>query len=292
MTLVRRRVVRGRCDADATWAFLAARAVAGVEEHDPTTYRRALRLPSGAGLATVRRGRGGELACRIRTASADDVEPAFAQLRRVLGLDLDVAPARAHLAHDPILRPLVLRYPRQCIPGAVAGDELVARAVIGQQVSVAGARTLLGRIVRELGQPLADAHGTITRLFPDAATLADASDEHLPLPASRRDALRAVSACIANRVLDVDAGADAAHVRAVMGELPGIGPWTTEYVLMRAVRDADAFPAGDLVLRAAYAALAGQAVSARELAVVAERWRPWRALAAQLLWRSAAVASG
>lgn len=291
MTTTLRRRWRDATDLAGPMAFLAARAVAGVEHIASDHYRRAVRVGSGDALVAVRRGEGGaQVSVRVGQCAA--VDEAFAIVGRVFGRDQDLAPAYAQLARDPVLGALVARFPGQSIPGAAAGDELVVRAIVGQQVSVVAARTLLGRIVRQLGPPLSVANGTVTHLFPDAARLADAPDGCLPLPGARRDALRTVCRHLADGTLDLRPGADAAHIRVALNQLPGIGPWTTEYVLMRAVRDPDAFPSGDLVLRTAFAALTGRSASARQLAAVAEGWRPWRALAAQLLWRSAAAASG
>ncbi len=203
-------------------------------------------------------------------------------LRTWLGVDHDLVAAGAHLAGDALLGPLVARRPGLAVPGTVDGGELALRTVLGQQVSVAAARTLTGRLVALLG---AAGEGGL-HAFPAPATIAAAGVEALRsigLTGSRAATVVVLAAALAEG-LDLRPGAERSSARAALLALPGIGPWTVEYVTLRALRDADAFPAHDLVLRQA---LGG--VGAPEAVRRAEAWRPWRGFAAQHLWRAAAL---
>ena len=208
--------------------------------------------------------------------------PARGRGRLVLGLDQDHAEIDRALGSDPLLAPLVEALPRLRVAGAWDGFELAVRAVLGQQVSVAAGRGLAERLAQRHGVRLPRPVGSLERLFPSAVRLADA--EVGGMPASRARALKTLAAAVADGLV-IDERQDLETVRGALLELPGIGPWTVEYVAMRALRDADAFPASDLVLRNA---LGG--VSARELLARAEAWRPWRAYAAMHLW-TASVAT-
>jgi AraC family transcriptional regulator of adaptative response / DNA-3-methyladenine glycosylase II len=171
------------------------------------------------------------------------------------------------------------------VPGHPDGFELLVRAIVGQQVSVAGARTILGRLVAKFGKPLDAPDGTVTHLFPDAATMATVAPDELPMPRARAAALRGVAAAVADGAVTVDPGADREALRADLLALPGVGPWTVEYVMMRAVGDPDAFLASDLGVRRALEArgLDGRAKSATARAAA---WSPWRAYANAHLWAS------
>ena len=162
------------------------------------------------------------------------------------------------------------------VPGTVDGFELAARAVLGQQVSVAAARTFAARLVERCGKPLGSPRGTLTHAFPTPETVAEHGLDGVGLTKTRAATLRTLADAVASGRVDLDATADRTEVRASLAALPGIGPWTVEYVAMRALRDPDAFPATDLVLRRA---LDGRPAGA-------EAWRPWRAYAAMHLWTS------
>jgi AraC family transcriptional regulator, regulatory protein of adaptative response / DNA-3-methyladenine glycosylase II len=196
----------------------------------------------------------------------------------LLDLDADPHAVDEALANDPMLRASVERRPGIRVPGAVDGFELAARAVLGQQVSVAAARTLAGRLVERCGKPLTVARGALTHAFPDAAAVADADLDGLGLTGGRMRTLRALAHAVADDGLVIDPVADRDDVRRRLLALPGIGPWTADYVAMRALGDPDAFPATDLVLARAL----GTDGAAR-----AEQWRPWRAYAAMHLWSTA-----
>jgi AraC family transcriptional regulator of adaptative response / DNA-3-methyladenine glycosylase II len=173
------------------------------------------------------------------------------------------------------------------VPGHVDGHELAVRAVLGQQVSLAGAATLAGRLVARYGAPLDRPVGGVTHLFPSAAALAAADPAALAMPAARRTAVLGLASALARGDLDLDAGADREETRRRLLSLPGIGPWTADYVAMRGLRDPDAFLATDLGVRHALDRL-GQDGRPAGAARIAERWRPYRAYAVQHLWASLA----
>ena len=180
---------------------------------------------------------------------------------------------------------LVRRHPGVRSPGTIDGTEALVRAVVGQQVSVAGARTVLGRIAAAIGTTLPEPVDDLVRAFPSAAELAEAPDEVLPMPRARRAALREACRRIANGDIALDAGADRDALRRGLVAVYGIGPWTAEYVAMRALGDPDAFPATDLGIRRALARL-GVTATPRQVVERAESWRPWRAYATHHLWNS------
>jgi AraC family transcriptional regulator, regulatory protein of adaptative response / DNA-3-methyladenine glycosylase II len=281
---------RAPFDATALLAFLGARAVPGVEAWDPQgdggTYRRVLALPHGPGIATLAPGEAGvadpHVRCELRLSDLRDLAAAVQRCRRLLDLDADPVAIDEALAADPALAPLVRSAPGRRVPGAVDGAELAVRAVLGQQVSVAGARTLAGRLTAAHGEPLPEALADeqLTHAFPTAAAIAAADPAALPLTRARAHALNALCAAVADGSLALDPGADRDATRERLLTLPGIGPWTAEYVAMRALGDPDAFPATDLGVQKALARLGRNADP--------DRWRPWRAYAVQHLWASLA----
>jgi AraC family transcriptional regulator of adaptative response / DNA-3-methyladenine glycosylase II len=191
----------------------------------------------------------------------------------------------AALSGDPALRPHVESAPGLRVPGAVEGFEMAVRAIVGQQVSVAGARTTLSGIVSRLGEPIAAPLGSVTHRFPTPSRLVAATDEDLRMPATRVQAIRTLSGMVLEGALDLDGGSDPAEATASLLTIRGVGPWTAAYVAMRALHDPDAFPEGDLGIRRGAASL-GFSDGARLLRARAERWRPWRSYAAVHLWRA------
>jgi AraC family transcriptional regulator, regulatory protein of adaptative response / DNA-3-methyladenine glycosylase II len=257
-------------DAVALVGFFARRAVPGVEEVVDGAYRRSVRLPHGAGVVQV----APDMEAKLWLDDERDEEPAIAHCRALFDLDTDPGPIAEHLAADPVIGALVRQSPGRRVPGAVDSFEIAVRAVLGQQVSLAGAATLAGRLVREYGEPLRRPVGAVTHLFPTAEALARADPESLPMPASRRTALLG----IARSGIALEPGAEPALLA-----LPGIGPWTVSYIAMRALRDPDAFMPTDLGVRRALERL-GHDASPRAAGEFAERWRPYRAYAMQHLW--------
>lgn len=306
--------VRQPFDAAGVLGFLADRAVAGVEtattEDDGTMrYARTLDLPHGPGaveVVAVRRQGRWEMRARLELAALGDVAPAVARVRRLLDLDADPVAVDSALAQDPALRPLVEERPGTRVPGAVDPHELVVRAVVGQQISVAAARTHLGRLTARLGTPYRSAFAGLDRLFPTAAQVAagvpvPADDEVLdpdrPLRLPRRSvrAVVSVARALADGDLVVDVGADAAALRAELVDRPGIGPWTAAYVAMRVLGDPDAWLPGDVALVAGARAVGllgtekTTSAAHRALAEGASVWAPWRSYAVVHLWRAASV---
>jgi AraC family transcriptional regulator of adaptative response / DNA-3-methyladenine glycosylase II len=278
------RVPAGRppLDVEVLLRHLAPRVIPGVEELDGPVYRRVLRLPGGTGIAAVTlrpRGARGSLALTDHR----DARAARTGLRRLLGLDAAADPVAADevLARDPLLAPLVATAPAIRVPGTPDGAELAIRAVLGQQISVVAARTAAAGLAAGLGTPVEDG-GRLAHAFPAPERIADAPDALLRMPRARQAAVRGLARALADGRVDARPG-DPVGLRASLCELPGIGPWTAEYVAMRAGGDADAFPVTDLgILRGA--AAAGLPSDARGLAARAESWRPFRAYAAQRLW--------
>lgn len=267
--------------------FLGVRAVPGVEEVVGNTYRRVLSLPHGIGIAALQAPSGrdgaGHICCDLQLSDLRDLAAAIERCRRLLDLDADPQAVADVLGADPLLTPLLAARPGLRVPGHVDASELAVRAVLGQQVSVAAARTVAGRLVQRCGAPLASPVGTLTHAFPSAAALAAIDPEHLPMPQGRRRALLALAGALASGRLRLDPGADREDVSRELLSLPGVGPWTVAYIRMRALADPDAFLPTDLGVRRALERLGqrGDPESARQ---AAERWRPWRAYALQHLW--------
>jgi AraC family transcriptional regulator of adaptative response / DNA-3-methyladenine glycosylase II len=279
---LRLRAAGGPLDVAGILRHLGPRAVPGMEEMDGPTYRRVLRLPGGNGVAAVRLSPRGAQAS-LALEDGEDRAAARAALRALLSLDADAAEADALLAQDPALAPLVAAAPGVRVPGSPDPPELAVRAVIGQQISVAAARTQAAVLARGLGRPLPAPDGTLTHAFPSPEALAEAPDAVLRMPRARQRTIRILAGELAGGDLDVAPGADVQEVRAALLALPGVGPWTAEYVAMRAAGDPDAFPASDLGLLRGAATL-GLPSEPRGLAAHAERWRPFRSYGAQRLW--------
>ena len=274
--------VRAPFDASGVLGFLGRRAVPGVESYDGATYRRALRLPHDEATVALR-AQGDHVACTLSLRDPRDVVPAVARCRRLLDLDADSAAVDAALAHDQLLAPLVRGRPGIRVPGAVDGAEIAVRAVLGQQVSVAGARTLAARLVTAYGKPLTLPAEGLTHHFPTADALADADPATLSMPRRRGRTLVDLCSALAIGTIELDCGADREEVDAALQAVPGIGPWTAGYVRMRALGDPDVFLPTDLGVRQGLHRLgaAGDPTTAESHAA---RWRPWRSYALMHLW--------
>ncbi|MEU7902714.1 AlkA N-terminal domain-containing protein [Actinoplanes sp. NPDC049118] len=277
-TITLRLAYRAPLHAGALLGFLAARALPGIEDADATTYRRGLNLPHGG--ATVSLTPGDRwVSATLRLADVRDLAPAVARCRRLLDLDADPVAVDGTLGADPALAAAVRAEPGVRVPRAVDGFELAVRAIVGQQVSVAGARTTLGRLLGPATQ------GEL-RGFPGAGTVAELPDEVFRMPASRRETIRALAGAVADGKLDLEPGADREESVARLLELPGVGPWTAGYVAMRAIGDPDVLLHTDVAAQRGARAL-GLPHSPDALAAHAESWRPWRSYALMRLWRSA-----
>jgi AraC family transcriptional regulator of adaptative response / DNA-3-methyladenine glycosylase II len=276
-----RLAVREPFDGAALLDFLGMRAVPGVEEVVGDTYRRTVRLPHGPGVVALTPAPA-YVRCVLRLHDLADLPVAVERCRRLLDLDADPVAVHDALCDDPVVGPLVRKRPGLRVPGQVDGFEAAVRAVLGQQVSVAGARTLAARLAARYGDPLPEPDGSLRYLFPSAAALAAVPPADLPGPATRAKALVGLAAAVASGSLDLDRGGDRAAAQAALLALPGIGPWTASYVALRALGDPDAFLPTDLGVRYAVAALAPGASPA----ALADAWRPWRSYALMHLWTS------
>jgi AraC family transcriptional regulator, regulatory protein of adaptative response / DNA-3-methyladenine glycosylase II len=281
-TIEVRLAYRAPIDARSLLEFLAVRAVPGIETCADGIYRRTLALPHGPGVVELEPAEG-YVRCTLDLHDLRDLGPAVQRCRRLFDLDADPLGIDAVLRSDPVLAPLVACTPGRRVAGHVDGWELAVRAVLGQQVSVAGARTLARRLVGQLGTSLQTPNGALTHVFFSPATLAAIDPTKLPLPASRGRALQALACAVAEGRLTLDPGADLEQTRGRLTELPGIGTWTAAYVAMRALGDPDAFLPTDLGIRAAAKHL-GLPTDPTGLTAYAERWRPWRSYATQHLW--------
>lgn len=275
-------------DAAALLGFLGARAVPGIESYEDGVYRRTLRLPHGVGTVALSAGEK-RVRCVLRLEDLRDLGAAVQRCRRLLDLDADPVAVSEALLSDAALAPLVARRPGLRVPGSVDGTELATRAVLGQQVSVAGARTLAGRLVDSLGEALpgtlVEADGPLTRLFPVPGAVVGLGPGEIGLPAARHGVLVGLAQALERGEVALDAGADRDEARRRLLTLKGIGPRTASYVAMRALGDPDAFLPEDLGLRRASARL-GLPAGPRGIEALAVRWRPWRSYAAQHLWAS------
>ncbi|GGX22102.1 DNA-3-methyladenine glycosylase 2 family protein [Streptomyces noursei] len=281
-TLTLRLPFRQPLNPDNLFGHLAATAVPGVEEWRDGAYRRTLDLPYGHGIVALA-PRPDHIDCRLSLTDLRDLAGAIARCRRMLDLDADPEAVDGLLRTDPQLAPLVDKAPGRRVPRTTDADEFAVRAVLGQQVSTAAARTHAGRLVRAHGEPIDDPGGGLTHLFPTPAALAALDPETLAMPRTRRATLTGVVAALASGTLQLDVGSDRDEARARLAALPGIGPWTVECIAMRALGDPDAFTPTDLGLRRAAAGL-GLPATPAALTRHSARWRPWRAYAVQYLW--------
>ena len=275
-------------------AFLATRAVPGVEVASDTTYARTLRLPHGTGTVELELTDHSDevgtafVPATFRLADLRDLASAVERARRLVDADCDPVAIRDAFAGDPVLGARVRDLPGLRVPGHVDGDELAVRAVLGQQVTVAAARTAAGRLSAEYGEPLADPQDGLTHLFPTASRLAELDPESLPMPRARGRALIALCRALADGDLRLDRGADRADVRRALLEIPGVGPWTADYIALRALGDPDVFLPTDIGIRDALRLLGRDPADAADLA---ERWRPWRSYAQLHLWQTLSPSS-
>ncbi len=267
---------------DNLFGHLVATAVPGVEEHRDGAFRRTLTLPNGTGIVSLA-PRPDHVACQLVLTDLRDVPTAIARCRRLLDLDADPEAIDDALRRDPRLAPLVAEAPGRRVPRTVDPDELAVRAVLGQQVSTAAARTHAARLVARYGTPINDHAGGLTHTFPSCTELRWVDPTTLALPEARRRSFIDLVAALASGAVDLDAGTDWDRARAQLRTIAGIGPWTVEMIAMRALGDPDAFPGGDMGVRRGAATL-DLPVPTRALDHHGEQWRPWRAYAVQHLW--------
>lgn len=273
---------RAPLNPDNLFGHLVATGVPGVEEWRDGAYRRTLALPHGHGVAALT-PHPDHIACRLSLTDPRDLTIAISRCRWMLDLDADPVAVDDRLRSDPLLAPLVDKAPGRRVPRTVDAAEFAVRAVLGQQVSTAAARTHAGRLVKAHGLPVEDTEGGLTHLFPTPQALAALDPDTLALPRSRRTTLTTLVAALADGTLTLDPGSDWDRARDRLGALPGFGPWTVESIAMRALGDPDAFLPTDLGMRRAAAEL-GLPSTPAALTARAAAWRPWRAYAVQYLW--------
>ncbi|MEQ4303247.1 AlkA N-terminal domain-containing protein [Plantactinospora sp. B6F1] len=309
-TIALRLAYRAPLHADALLDFLALRAVPGIEAVEAGSYRRGLRLPNGpAEIALTPLP--GYVAATLRLTDVRDLAPAVARCRRLFDLDADPEAVDGVLGADPALAEAVAKEPGIRVPRAVDGFEMAVRAIVNQQVSVAGARTVLARLAAACGPAGPDNPGTPDdrrgpevpiepgtadrrdisggsgglRAFPTAEEVLALPDSAFGMPGARRATIRRLAEAVAAGELDLDPGADRAELLDRLTALPGIGAWTAGYVAMRAIGDPDVFLPTDLGVRRGAAAL-GLPDDPKSLDAYAGRWRPWRSYAVIRLWRA------
>src|SRR3989440_10111642 len=280
--LMLRLPYRPPLDWPALSGWLSVRATPGVAEMNGRAYRRSLRLPRGAGIVALEPV-DTHIRCTLRLESMADLTSAVRQCRRLLDLDADPLSVVEVLSKDRRLSRIVKKRPGLRAPGAVDGTELAIQAALGQQASLAPARTLPLSLVTATGDVIKIADPVLTHLFPNADQIAAADLSKLGIPATRQARLHALARAVAGGKLLLDPGADRAATYQQLLTLPGVGEWTAGYILMRALGDPDTFLAGDLGIKKAGARL-GLGSNPRAISEHATTWRPWRSYATHQLW--------
>jgi AraC family transcriptional regulator, regulatory protein of adaptative response / DNA-3-methyladenine glycosylase II len=272
-------------DWDAILRFLRARAIPGVESVDDRVYRRSITVAGSAGSIEVSRPpRESHLILSLRVTATAELPRIVERARRLFDLGADPLPIVKHLARDPRLASSVRAHPGMRLPGAWDAFELAVRAILGQQVTVKGASTQAGRLVRAFGVAVetSDSPG-ITHLFPTPEILAKADLADAGLTGQRAGTIHALAVAARDHVIDLDEPGEPVDAMDRLLAIPGIGPWTASYIAMRAFGDPDVMPPGDLGLRKALGRVSGPTTD-REVALLARAWRPWRSYASVYLW--------
>jgi len=273
-------------DASSLLTYLERRAIPGVEEVVNGCYRRTMRLPRSRGIIELEPlEQTNAVRLRLQLNDLSDLSMLVQQCRYLFDLDAVPSAITEVLAIDPLLAPLVNVRPGLRVPGTVGGFELAVRAIVGQQVSVAGAQTLVGRLVAAFGETVDQPQGTLTHFFPTPQAIAQADGRGLGLTSNRVTALQGLAHAVVEEGLALDRGADREQTMVRLQQIPGVGPWTASYIAMRALGDPDAFPVADPGLRRALEQQ-GLVADFRSIERRAEAWRPWRAYGAHHLWAS------
>jgi len=274
---------RGPLDASGIFAWMAARALPGVEVATPTSFSRHLRMAGGPVWFEVRQEKDERLHLRARVTRLGDLAPLVATARRIFDLDADPLAVDEALSAHPKIAPLVAQTPGIRVPGSADPHEMLIRAMVGQQITVVAARTALTALAERLGERVEDGH-----LFPSMSAIAEHGADVLRGPTARIRAITGAAAALADGSLTLTVGDDGVTQRAALLAMPGIGPWTADYVRMRVIGDPDVFLPGDVAIRAG-AAASGIPAEPRPLTAWAERIAPWRSYLAAHLWRAAPV---
>lgn len=288
---------RGPLDAEGLFAWMAARALPGLEHSTATSFARTLRLAGGAAWFELRIDDAGHVRLRARLAHLGDLSTLVARARRLFDLDADPLAVDEALSRHPELQPLVSRVPGIRVAGAADPHEMLIRAMVGQQITVAAARTALTALADALGEPVTglgetagagagESAGATVRLFPTMAAIAERGHEVLRGPAARIRAITGAAAALADGTLTLTSGDDTAEQRAALLALPGVGPWTADYVRMRVLGDPDITLPGDVAVRSG-AAAAGIPSDPGGFTAWAARTAPWRSYLTAHMWRNA-----
>ena len=275
---------RGPLDAAGVFAWMRARALPGVEVATDTTFARTLRLPGGPAWFEIRLDEVGRVRLRARLTHLADLSTMVTRARRLFDLDADPIAVDEALARHPELAPLVAAVPGIRVPGAADPNEMLIRAMVGQQITVSAARTALTALAETLGDRV-DEFGGTGLLFPTMSAIAERGHEVLRGPGARTRALIGAAGALADGTLRLGAGDDGAEQRAALLAMPGIGPWTADYVRMRVTGDPDVFLPGDVAVRAG-AAATGIPADPAPLTEWAARTAPWRSYLTAHLWRA------
>lgn len=278
---------RAPLDAAGLFGWMAAHAVGGVEDATGSSFARTVRLEGGPASFSLSLDAQGHVRMRARLSQLSDLTALITRARRLFDLDADPVAIDAALARHPEIAPLVARIPGVRLPGSVDAHEMLLRAMIGQQISVASARTVMTRLAADLGERIETEEGPAL-LFPTPAAIAEHGAEVLRGPAARIRAIVGAATALADGSLTLGIGDDAAEQRSALLALPGVGPWTADYVRMRVLGDPDVLLPGDVAARAG-AAAAGIPADASGLVAWAERTAPWRSYLMSHLWFAAPV---
>jgi AraC family transcriptional regulator of adaptative response / DNA-3-methyladenine glycosylase II len=276
----------GPLDWDAMLAYFRARAIPGVERVTDDAYRRTVLIEGDPGVLELARGGAGELLLRAHLPHWDGLIHVVQRARRIFSLDAAVDQASNQLLEDPLIGPLIASRPGLRVPGTWDPCETGVRAIVGQQISVPGANTIIGRLVERLGTPVPGLGPLgLSHAFPPARVLAGADLSDIGLPGARATAIREFARAVDRGEVRLDRSATLDDLVAPIASIRGLGPWTAQYIALR-LGERDAFPADDLGLRRALQQLAPS--DARPLGELAAAWSPWRATAATYLWHAQA----
>ncbi len=264
-------------------AFLAKRAVPGIEHVTETSYERVLGpIDNSTWIRVTADPVKPELRLEISDTDPRMIHDIVQRTRRLFDLDADLQAVHQVLMTSDLLKKAIKRRPGLRVPGSWDGFELAVRAVLGQQISVAGATTLTRRLVEQYGEDRTVKRENLDRAFPKPEAMANAPLEKIGLPASRAATLRSMAQAVIDGRIDFRAGQHLDTFIREFTSLPGIGPWTAQYVAMRALRQPDAFPAGDLILQQVMGG--DKRLSEKETEARSQAWRPWRAYSVLHLW--------
>ncbi|HEY4896641.1 MAG TPA: AlkA N-terminal domain-containing protein [Solirubrobacteraceae bacterium] len=290
--LAMRLAFDGPLDWEAMLGYFSARVIAGVEDIGAGVYRRTISIAGDAGVLEISRGGDDHLILRAHLPHWEGLIHIVRRARRIFGLDLDTAAAREALAADPLIGPLDERRPGIRTPGTWDPFETGVRAIVGQQISVAGANTIVARLASRHGDPVEGLSSLgLSRTFPGPEILGAADLDGLGLTSGRAAAVGAFARAVADGEVVLDGAVELPRLLDSITAVRGLGTWTAHYLALR-LGEPDAFPAGDLGIRRSLASRLGAPVSPADARALAEQWRPWRAHAAVQLWLGATLAPG